>query len=184
MLAAAAVLAAALLACTGCTHFENPIVGDSGPRLDPALVGQWSCVEERGSAQIEITPAGDEGHLRITVTEPGKPAESVQGRLITARVEQQTFASLWGDHESEETWTLVRYDLHSPDRLSIYMDNNRFWGDAIRNKLVPGEFRTSGMIQSARVTASSDELRKIIQGYGGVIFDDTAVPCEFVRRTP
>ena len=117
----------------------------------------------------------------MKVTEAGKPAETDEARLITARVEQQTFASLWGGEKGEESWTLVRYELHPPDRLSIYLDNNRFWKGAIRDKLVPGEIRASGMIESARVTASSDELRKIIQGYGSVIFDETT-GLEFTRN--
>ena len=170
---AAAIVAAALLVCTGCTSFENPIVGEGGPALDSALIGRWSCIEEQGSAHLEITRDGNEGHLRMTVTENGKPAETEDARLITARVEQQTFASVWGGNEGRESWTLVRYELHPPGRLSIYLDNNRFWNDAVRNKIVPGELGSGDLGTSARVTASSVELGKIVQGYGSLIFDDT-----------
>ena len=116
----------------------------------------------------------------MTAAETGKPAETSEGRLLTARVGQQTFASLWGGKEGQESWALVRYELHPPGRLSIYLDNQRFWKDAIRNKIVAGEIGTPGMIESVRVTASSDDLRRIIEGYGGVIFDDTT-EIEFTR---
>jgi hypothetical protein len=151
--------------------------------MDAALVGHWSSAQERGSAELEVTGQGEEGHVRITLTESGKSPETDEARLITARLERQTFASLWGGEDGQQTWTLVRYELHPPDRLSIYLHNNRFWKDAIRNKLVAGEIDTRGMIEGVRVKASSEELRKLILGYGGVIFEDNAV-LEFTRGSP
>jgi len=183
---AATVFVAAALACTGCTSFEHPIVAETGPALDEALIGRWSCSEERGTLVVDITRDGDAGHVSLTVTEKGKDSENDEGRLITARLERLTFASIGtGNGDGGQDWTLVRYELHAPDRLSIYLDNERFWKDAVRNKLVSGELRKGAAGgTAAAVTASSDEMRKVVLGYGSVIFDDSAVPCEFTRSTP
>jgi hypothetical protein len=178
---AAATCAAALLACAGCTKFEHPIVAETGPALDEALVGRWEASDERGSIRIEVARDGDAGRLTAIVTEKDRPPETEAGRLITARVDRQTFASFSGEQDGAETWTLVRYELHGPDRLSIYLDNNRFWDDAVRNRLVTGAIDEKSMIRTATVTASSEELRRVVQGYGSVIFDDRA-QLELARR--
>lgn len=176
----AAVLAAILLACTACTRFENPLVGDGGGSFDPALAGRWSTTTDQGTVQLDISAREDRGHARLTVTEPGKPAEVDEGRLVTARIDRWTFASLFGDKRGGQTWTLVRYELHAPDRLAIYPDNNRFWKNAIHDQLIPGELTGGQLGQSATVTASSEELRGFILGYGSVIFEDTPI-LEFTR---
>jgi hypothetical protein len=74
-----------------------------------------------------------------------------------------TFASVGGGEAGKENWNLVRYELRGADRLSIYLDNRRFWTDAVRNKLVSGE------------------QRKVVLAYGSVIFEDNAA-CEFTRQ--
>lgn len=179
---AAAVLAAATLACTACTKFENPVIAETGPELDPALIGHWSCSEERGSVSIDIRLDGDAGHLSLVSVEKGKDPENEEARLVTARLERMTFASVGSGEAGKEEWNLVRYELRGPGKLTIYLDNGRFWTNAVRDKLVSGEFRKSSSgATSTVVTASSEEMRKVVLGYGSVIFEDTAA-CEFTRE--
>jgi hypothetical protein len=171
-----------LLAGGGCTSFDNPVVAETGPELDAALLGRWSCSEDRGSVLIDITRDGDAGHLSLVSAEKGEHPKTDETSLITARLERMTFASVGGGEAGKESWNLVRYELRGPDRLSIYLDNERFWKDAVRNKLVSGGQRKSesGVLSTA-VTASSEEMRKVVLAYGSVIFEDNAA-CEFTRQ--
>jgi len=186
---AAAALAAVGLAC-GCTKFDNPIVAESGPALDAGLIGLWSCTDEgRGSMSLDIARDGDAGRVIIVSTGKGEEPQTDQGRLITARLERNTYASVRGGEDGKDGWTLLRYELRDPGRLTIYLDNGKFWTDAVRDRIVSGnigmtEAKDGNLSVSATtVTASSDEMRKVVLGYGGVIFDDNPVPCEFVRST-
>ena len=109
----------------------------------------------------------------MTSAEPGRPPETSHGRLVTVQLDRYTYASFQDGDDAGTSWILLRYELHGSDRLSIYFDNNRFWDDAIRNKTVTGEINDKGMIRSVTVTATSEELRQVVLGYGSVIFNDT-----------
>jgi hypothetical protein len=95
-----------------CTKFEHPLIAENGPALDESLIGQWQDTAERGRVELTITRQDGEGHVVLMVTEPGKSAETSAGRLVTARLERQTFASIRGGGPGRESWTLVRYELH------------------------------------------------------------------------
>ena len=162
-------------------------MAESGPALDEALIGRWACTdEERGSIVLDLVRDGDTGHVTVTSTEKDREPEIEQGRLITARLERLTYASVGKEEDGKSNWTLVRYELRGRNRMTIYMDNSRFWTDAVRNKIVSGRIEESkGIVLTSKtvVTASSDELRKVVLGSGSVIFDDTPV-CEFTRSAP
>ena len=176
-----AFLAMLFLLCGACARFENPIVAESGPALDQALVGRWFAEGPDGRFEMEIVRDGNEGRIVATSTEKGEAPKSEELRLITARLERQTFASVTGTGP-EGNWTLLRYELVTPDRLVIYLDDDGAWDDAVRNKLIPGDADEAGKVRNSRVTASSEELRVFILGYGSVIFGDQ--PNGEFRRLP
>src|SRR4030095_9586281 len=133
-----AVLALLFLVCGACARFENPIVAKDGPQFDEALLGQWFGEGEDGTFEMDITRNGSEGRILFTGTKEGEPPESGEMRLITARLEQHTFGSVAALKEGSN-WFLFRYELVPPDRLVIYHDNDKFWDEAVRNKLVSGD---------------------------------------------
>jgi len=102
-------------------------------------------------------------------------------RLITARIGQQSFASVAGFKEGS-SWILFRYDIANPDVLVLFQDNEHAWDDAVKNKVLPGNADESGRERGSTVTASSEELRDFVLGYGSVIFDDQP-SAEFRRVT-
>ena len=175
-----AVLAVLFLVCAACARFENPIATADGPRFDDALAGHWVAESEDGTFEMNITRNGSEGRILTTETEAGEAPETDELRLVTARLEQQTFASVSG-YESGSNWTLFRYELVAPDRLVIYLDDGKFWDEAVRNKLVPGKTDEAGKERSSTVTASSEQLSAFVLGYGSVIFKDQA-GAEFRRK--
>ena len=176
-----ALLALAVLLCGACARFENPIVAEDGPTLDEALVGRWFTENPDGKFEMEIVRNGNEGRIVATGTEVGEAPKSEELRLVTARLERLSFASVT-DVTPDHNWTLIRYELVTPDRLIVFQDNDRFWSDAVKNKLIAGDDDHSGKVQNLRVTASSGELRVIILGYGSVIFEDQ--PSAEFRRVP
>jgi len=157
------------LLCAACTNFQNPVIGENGPALDEALVGHWTAVNDESRYEIEITRNGTEGKAVITTIEPGKDTETAVTRLITARIERHDFGSLGGTGDQDKSWSLFRYELPAPGRLAIYLDDGTYWSKAIRDKLVSGT-NECGKICNTVVTASSEELRAVVQGYGPVIF--------------
>jgi hypothetical protein len=169
----------ALLAPTACARFENPIVAEDGPRFDEALAGHWFAEGEEGKFEMVIEREGAQGRIVTTETKAGKDPESDQLRLITARLGQQNFASVAG-LKQDSNWMLFRYELVPPGRLIVYQDNDGFWDDAVRNGLVPGDSAADGKVRNSTVTASSEELRAFVQGYGSVIFKDQPA-VEFTR---
>ena len=174
-----ASLAALFLLCAACARFENPIVAESGPRFDDGLAGHWFAEAEDGRFEMVIVRNGDEGRIVTTETQAGKEPESDELRLITAHLEQQAFASVAGLKEGSN-WILFRYELVPPDRLIIYQDNEQFWDDAVRNQLIPGDADATGKERNSKVTASSEQLRDFVLGYGSVIFKDQ--PAAELRR--
>lgn len=169
------------LLCAACARFEHPIVAESGPQLDEALIGRWFAESPDGKFEMEIVRNGNEGRVVTTSTNQGEAPQSDKFRLITARLERQTFASVTGLVPGDN-WTLLRYELVTPDRLVVYQDNDRFWDDAVRNKLIPGDADSAGKLRNSSVTASSEELRVFVLGYGSVIFDDQ--PSAEFKRLP
>lgn len=168
------------VALTACARFENPIATSEGPRFDDALVGRWVGEYEDGTFELNIARNGNEGRILTTEREAGKEPETDELRLVTARLEQQSFASVSG-LEAGSNWTLFRYELVARDRLVLYLDDDKFWDEAVRNKLVPGKTDESGKERSSTVTASSEQLSAFVLGYGSVIFNDQP-GAEFRRK--
>ena len=166
-----ALLAALFLLCAACARFENPVVAESGPRFDEGLAGHWFAGNEDGKFEMVIARSGEEGRIVTTETESGKEPESDELRLVTARLEQQTFASV-AELKEDSNWILFRYELVPPDRLIVYQDDDTFWDDAVRNRLIPGDADAAARERNSKVTASSEELREFVRGYGSVIFKD------------
>ena len=176
-----ALLTVLLLMCAGCARFANPIVSESGPRFDDGLAGYWFAENEDGKFEMVIVRNGDEGRIVTTETQTGKEPESDKFRLVTARLEQQTFASIASLRE-DANWILFRYELVPPDRLIVYQDDDNFWDEAVRNRLIPGDADAAGKERNSKVTASREEMRDFVVGYGSVIFKD--VPAAELRRLP
>ena len=173
------LLAALLLLCAACARFENPILAESGPRFDEGLAGEWFAEAGDGGFELVIERNGGEGRLVTIETQGDKEPESDEFRIITARLDQQTFASVANLKEGSN-WMLFRYELVPPDRLIIYPNDNTVLDAAVRDKLLPGKSDAYGSERDSTVTASSEELRAFVQGYGSVIFkDETAA--EFRR---
>jgi len=170
-------LALLCLLCAACTRFENPIVGEKGPALDEALVGHWSAAKDDSRFEVVITRNGDEGKFEYRSTTPGKEPETGVARLITARIERHDFGSALDADDKDRSWRFFRYELSAPDKLTIYLPDEEFWADAVRNKQVSGTAPTGEglQFQGTVVTASSEELRALVQGYGPVIFKDEPV---------
>ena len=91
------------------------------------------------------------------VVEKGTSETTETARLVSARLERQTFLSLQGGEGDDSGWMLVRYEFHGPDRLSIHLEN--------------GEVEEKKLLETVRITASSDELRQAVLGYGSVMFN-------------
>lgn len=176
-----ALLAALVLTCSACARFENPVVAEEGPRFDDRLAGRWQMENDEGKFDMEIRRDGDEGYIVATGTKEGEEPETDEMRLVTARLERQTFASI-ADLEEGANWILFRYELPSPDLLVLYLDNEHAWDDAVKNRLLPGKADESGRERSSTVTASSEQLRDFVLGYGSVIFNDQ--PTAEFRRAP
>jgi hypothetical protein len=167
-------LALLCLLCTACTRFENPIVGEQGPALDEALIGHWAAEKDGSRLEIVITRDGEEGKLAFAATEPGKEPETGVTRLITARIERHDFGSVLDAGDGGSSWRYFRYELATANRLTIYPDDDAFWTRAVNDKLVTGTVAGT-QVRTATITASSDELRALVQGYGAVIFKDEPV---------
>ena len=165
------LLAALVLACSACARCENPIVAGEGSKFDDRLAGYWQMENDEGKFDMEIRREGDEGYIVATGTKLGEEPETDEMRLVTARLERQTFASV-ADFEEGANWTLFRYELPSPDLLVLYLDNEHAWDNAVKNRLLPGKPDESGREHSSTVTASSEQLRDFVLGYGSVIFSD------------
>ncbi len=176
------LLAALMLACSACARFENPIVAENGQRFDDRLAGRWHAEGKEGTVDMEIRRAGEEGLVVMTTTEAGQEPKSEDFRLVTARLERQTFASVTDPAKEGANWVLFRYDVVSPDLLIIYVDKGEAWDDAVKNELLPGKADESGIEGSKTVTASSEQLREFVLGYGSVSFDDQ--PAVEFRRVP
>jgi hypothetical protein len=161
----------AVLLCTGCTSFQNPIIGETGPALDSALAGRWMAITNEGTVELEVSAAGGEGVAIITSTKTGETPEREELRLITAKLGRLTYGSVKAIDKPESSWTLFVYEVVA-NRLLIRSDNNRFWNDAVRDHLVSGTIEKKDWTQTVTVTASEQEMRAVILGYGPVIFND------------
>ena len=175
-----AVLTLLVLSCIGCTSFQNPIVGKHGPRFDAALTGRWVAVASEGTIEIDIRPVGREGLVIADATQAGEAPEHTELRLITAKLERITYGSVQEHGKPKDSWNLFQYEIVG-DRLVIRSDNSKFWSDAIRDKLVTGTIEKKDWTQSVTVTASEQELRAVVLGYGSVIFNSEPL-LEFQRK--
>lgn len=175
-----AVVTLLVLMCAGCTSFQNPIVGKGGSRFDPALTGRWVADTNERTIELDIRPEGREGLVIADATQAGEPPEHTELRLITAKLERITYGSVKERGKPEESWNLFQYEIVG-DRLVIRSDNNRFWSDAVRDKLVTGTIEKKDWTQSVTVTASEQELRAVVLGYGSVIFNNEPL-LEFQKK--
>ena len=176
-----------VLACAGCSRFENPIVGEDGPALDDALIGRWAADSGDEHVELRIERAGDGGLAALTGFKDGKAQED-RFHLITSRVGNLSFLSAQSAERADPTnpeerpgsWYYFRYELPTPDRLVLYADDGDRWRGAVLDGLVEGTADPKNKTFS--VTASSGELREFLEGYGSVIFKDEAA-AEFHRAT-
>ena len=170
------------LLCVGCsqgyTHFDHPIVDERGYRVDPSLVGRWAVELEPEAGDeaeripdVSISPDG-EVTFEMPPGEPGKDLKLERLRLVTARIGNDTFASLQTGESGHDTWAYFRYWMPEPGVVSYASDSTRFWKDAVRNKMVSGVIETTSTGEGTTVTASEAELRAFVLGYGRVIFAD------------
>jgi len=179
-----AALLLVVLACAGCSRFEHPILGEGGPALDAALVGDWEAARDDEHVRIHIERDGDAGLAVLTKVENGRSEED-RAHLITSRVGQLTFMSVQSASQSKPddepgSWYHFRYELPTPDRLVVYSDDGTRWRAAVHDGLVAGEVSDDPRVQTFDVTASGPELRKFLEGYGAVIFRDEPA-AEFQR---
>ena len=174
MSAARLALLLVVLSCAGCTSFRNPIVAESGPALDSALVGRWVASSDEGTVELDIKAEGREGVVIARSSKTGEAPEVEELRLITAKLERATYGSVNARDKPEDSWTLFAYEI-AADRLLIRTDNGRFWRDAVRDKIVSGVIEQKDWTQTVTVTASEQELRAVVLGYGSVIFNDEPV---------
>jgi len=171
-------LLAAVVACTGCSRFEHPIVGAQGPELDAALIGDWEAAQDDDHVRLRIGRDRDAGLLVLSGVNEGKSHED-RLHLVTSRIGQSTFASVQAVGESTPdeapgSWYYFRYELPAPDRLVIYADDGERWRDAVRDGLVAGSTPEDPKAKNFTVTTSGAELRAFLEGYGAVIFKDEA----------
>jgi hypothetical protein len=181
-------LLGAFLACVGCTpmqftRFENPIVDESGVRVDPALVGRW--VDEGNRDETEVWEITANGALRVfsKLNESGESSRDAQTyELVTAKLGNLTVFSLGGS-EDGGSWHYLRYWFPEPNVLSYAPGNTNFWRDSVRNKMVEGTIELRENVEKdATVTASGAELRAFVLGYGSVIFPEPDVEAPRLRR--
>lgn len=175
------LLAVAL--CAGCTHFDNPIVAESGPALDPALIGRWFASKDGDTMQLDIKAEGHEGLLVTTTVEKGRQPTIEDLRLITAQLDRLMFASAKSRQDDAATWMFCTYRMPSADLLVVNADGAQFWEHAVADKMIAGTIEQKpNTVTRVTVTAAEPELREFVRGYSSVIFSADS-PIEF-RRVP
>jgi hypothetical protein len=193
-----ALVAIACLSCLGCTqgytHFDHPIVDDRGVSVDPALIGRWSIelddqapgtadADEDGEKMANVTVSADGEVLIVSpASEPGGAPQVDHTRLVTARIGNDTIASVRSGPDDDDGWAYFRYWIAAPGVVSFTSDDTRFWKDAVRNKMVSGTIETTASGEGITVTATGPELRAFVHGYGRVIFRDEEMGR--LRRAP
>jgi hypothetical protein len=192
-----ALVAIACLSCVGCsqgyTHFEHPVVDEHGPAVDPVLVGDWTLEldsepadpadPEQGDEKppdVSISPDG-EISFRSDAGEPDARSKPQTYRIVTARIGNDTIASLKTGPGDDDTWAYFHYWVSGPGVVSFSSDGNQFWKRAVRDRMVSGRIEKTGSGDGTTITASGAELRSFMLGYGRVIFDD-ASPGRLHRR--
>ena len=167
----------------GCTRLEHPIVAAEGPTLDPALVGDWEYSNEQGSMHLAIRADGGAGALVVTTNETGEKTKVEHYRLVTAQLEQRSYASVQStdpENAAAEAWFYLPYELPTRDLLIVRSASDDAWADAVRNGTVAGVIEKTSTGTRITVTAHDAELREFVLGYGSVIFGDEVL-AEFRR---
>jgi len=182
-------LLAIVLACAGCSapSFEHPVTAETGPALDPALVGEWRAEADDGLVELLIEPEANAGSMRLAISdEAGDRKTKVSYlTLVTARLERLTYFSVRAHEGADENdlpdgWFYARYEVPAPDTLVVHLADVDAWQTAVNDGRVAGSTTTAAGDRKLTVTASDDELRKFVLGYGSVMFPD-AQPLEFHR---
>jgi len=173
------ILLVAVVSCAACTRFENPIEGKDGVELDDAILGNWRMERPEGRMDLSIIGEGGSGMLVAEINEQGKDPEDVSGRVLTAKIESHNFLSLRETGASADGWRFFRYEI-SGARFRLYPDADKFWMNAIKNKVVTGRIEKEKGLEYAVVTASGEELYSVVRGYSAVIFSDEMI-YELVR---
>jgi hypothetical protein len=165
-----------VLAISGCTRLEHPIVAAAGPTLDPALTGEWEYSNEKGSMHLAISSDGNAGAVVMTTNEIGEETKVENFRIITAQVERRSYASVQSSdpkYEGAGAWFYCIYEMPTRDRLLVRSSNYDAWADAVVNGMVSGRIETSKEAgRQVVVTASDAELRAFVLGYDRVLFSD------------
>jgi len=165
------VLLVTALLLGGCTRFEHPVISESAPALDEALIGHWRGDNGEYRVELEVARNGAEGKVRLTLVEGRKQPETGELRLITGRTDARTFGQVLKVDDLVPYWRVFRYQLDTPDRVTLYLDNLKFWTEAVKNRELAGNMERAEL-GSAHISASTEEVSAFVQKYGAVIFDE------------
>ena len=175
------------LSCSACSRlFENPIVADGGPTLDPALVGHWEAENDEVSGwNSTIRREGEAGIAICESLDRDRKSETAEMNIITARLEQRSLRQPAAAREQRgrASWELYATSSYPPDRVLVRYADIEFWKRAVRDKIVTGSIERTNYGESVTVTASSEEMRAVVLGYGAVLFKDE-VAFELRRQSP
>jgi hypothetical protein len=131
---AALVLAAAVVAASGC--YESPVPLDPAPQadLDPGVVGSWRCLGAAPDADGEaITIAIARTRDRVyqaDFIEDGKEPDRYEAYASLVKGKQVVnVRELKADAGKGKDWVFARYELLRPDVLEIGIaDDDQFKG--------------------------------------------------------
>lgn len=111
------------IVASGClTSFRHPLGPPEDGFLESGLIGRWECASADDPGTLDLTIVDFDGRrYYVEVREAGR-AEPGRYRGHATRIEGATFLNLGllgadGNHE----WSVMRYDLPGPDRLSLRM---------------------------------------------------------------
>jgi hypothetical protein len=97
---------------TGCVRSIQPVLKDDQAMLQPALVGKWQIVDEKGS--IEVSPADENKSYKVLYTDKeGKPGKFV---VRFGKLDQTLVAEVSPDEpepDSSGAYKLHLLPLHS-----------------------------------------------------------------------
>jgi len=107
----------------------------------------------------------------LTLVEGRKQPETGELRLITGRTDARTFGQVLKGDDLVPYWRVFRYQFDTPDRVTLYLDNLKFWTEAVKNRELAGNMERAEL-GSAHISASTEEVAAFVQKYGAVIFDE------------
>lgn len=155
----------------GCTRFEHPVIAENAPALDEALIGHWRGDNGEYRVDLDVARDGAEGKVMLRLVEGRKEPEIGELRLITGRTDGRTFGQVLKADDLVPYWRVFRYQFDTPDRVTLYIDNLKFWTEAIKNGELAGNLERARM-GSAHVSAPTGEVAAFVQKYGAAIFDE------------